>query len=786
MSRKQRLNVQALESREVPATDLAYALQLTGLPATSVTRIVADPIGNSYVTGSFSGTIDLNPDPKVEAKFTAHGATDLFVAKYGIKGQLVWAKTLAGGANETAADLALDGIGNVYVGGTFTGAVDFNPAPNVAAVTRATNGGSAFVWKLDFAGNFVGARTIAGVSSITNIAVDTRGNILSTGQFTGTADFNPSATATANLITTNTAGSSFLWKLDQTGAFTWAKAFHTTGTIQTSAVALDGNGFAYLAGRFTGTADLDPSDTGKAQTAAGTNWTPFVTKIGFLGNYVWGATLQTTTAVTGAPNAITAMGIDGIGNVYAAGTFAGTLDFNPGTGTHTLSSASSNADAFAWKLGYNGTLGFARRFGGTNAESVSDMFVDKAGQMYLTGTYTGVADFDPSGSVANLTSGAGVLDAYVVKLNMNGNLAWTRSLGGGLSTTRPTGIFADGAGNMYVSGTVYGTGDFDPSNAKLLIQGNTGAGFIVKLSPAIDSPIKPVNSPPTSISAGGPYTIDEGQGLTVKASAVDPEGKPLIYNWDLNNDGIFGDAFGWKVVLTPAQMLALGLTDGTATPRTIKVRFNDGINLPVVASGTLTIKNLPPTAKIIAPLKGVEGVRPQVNYKAVSDPSRRDLNIGMKASWDFNDDGVWDLGDGATYAGSIAGAQKIPLSFVADSGPLAVRVRMFDKDGGWSEATATILLEEAAPTATFSMIGTPRVGGPVTFAFSQQKDAPADKAAGFRYGFDFNNDGVFEVQKTQPQATISFPAIGTYAIHGTIIDQDGTYSVYELVVNVMF
>jgi hypothetical protein len=786
MPRTHRLNVQQLETREVPAGDLAYALQLTGLAPSSLTRVVADPIGNVYVAGNFTGTIDLNPDPKVTSALASRGGTDVFVAKYSNAGQLLWKRQLGGKANDTVADLALDGIANVYVGGTFTGAVDFNPDPQVNAVATAATGGAGYLWKLGYNGDFLMARTIAGQSSITNIAVDGPGRILATGQFNGTTDFNPSPTVTANLTTSNPAGSSFLWKLDQGGTFVWARAFTTTGTIQTSALSMDGNGSAYLAGRFTGTVDLNPSDTAKDQYAAGSNWTPFVTKLNPNGDYLWGKTLQTTKAVTGAPTNISALSIDGAGNVYTAGVFAGTVDFDPGSGTLNVASVNNAADGFVWKLNGDGSLNYARAFGGKNAESVSDLAVDSSGLVYVTGAFTGVADFDPSASgVANLVSGSGVSDTFVLKLNRAGNLTYVRALGGGNSTTRGSGIFADGVGNIYLTGNIVGTGDFNPGDPINAMAGGTGSGYITKLSPAITSPATPTNQPATGISAGGPYVINEGDGITLKATGSDPEGKKLVFNWDVNGDGVFGDAMGQKVVLTWAQLKALGIKDGTNVARKIQVRVGDGVNLPVLATGSLTINNIAPVAKIFLPATASEGVRPKVSFKIISEFSPKDVNAGFRASWDFNDDGVWDLGDGATYAGSVVGAQKIPLSFVDDSGPLAIHVRVFDKDGGYTDSTGTLLLKELPPTAMFSMVGAPRVGSPATFLFSNQNDSPADKLAGFKYAFDFNNDGVFEVQTTKPRATMVFPGRGTYVVNAAIIDKDGTFNVYQLTINVL-
>jgi hypothetical protein len=481
---------------------------------------------------------------------------------------------------------------------------------------------------------------------------------------------------------------------------------------------------------------------------------------------------------------MTGIAVDAIGNVYAAGTFAGVADFDPGTGNNLLTSAGNSVDGFAWKLDPSGALLYARRFGGTNAETVSDLSLHPSGNLYLTGTFTGIADFDPGSAVVNLGSGAGAADGYVMNLSPTGALVYARSLGGGASTTQPAGIFADAGGNMYVTGGFSGKADFEPANAIYAVNGGNGSGFVAKLMPTVGTSKGPKNLPPTSVSAGGPYVFLEGNGLSVKATATDPEGQPLTYTWDLNGDGIFGDAVGAKVVLTPLQMGALGLGDGTSLPRTIKVRVLDGVNLAVEVAATMTIQDVPPTVKLVAPTSAVEGVRPTISYTVISDPSSKDMKAGMKASWDFNDDGVWDVGDGSSYAGSVAGAVKIPAQFVADSGPLAIRVRVFDKDGAYTEKTTTIVVAEKAPTAKLVLASPATVGNPTTFQFTNPVDGPADVNAGFTYSFDLNGDGVYETTGKSPQASTVFPTVGTYTVKGKITDQDGAFTEYTLTVNV--
>ncbi|HEY2910216.1 MAG TPA: hypothetical protein VGI99_08215, partial [Gemmataceae bacterium] len=575
MTPTNRLRLETLEPREVPA-DLAYALSLTGLPANAVTHVVADGAGDVYVTGTFSSKIDLDPAPNAAFNLTPRGGTDVFVAKYDLDGQFLWADTLKGLADESSARIALDGIGNVYVAGTFSGAVDFNPDPNSAATLTAASGGSAFIWKLDPDGNLVMARMVGGTSAVTGMAVDPAGNVVVGGTFQGSADFNPDPNVDADLVAARADGAAFVWKLDPTGALLFADAVQTSGTMVPAAVAVEASGYTYLSGTFTGTADLDPSDAGKAQVAAGSNATPFVIKLAGDGTYLWSETIRTVTAVSGKTNAVGGLAIDGIGNVYVAGTFAGVLDFDPGANTSNLTSASNSVDGFAWKLDAGGAMLYARRFGGAHDETLTDLSVDQMGNLYTTGTFTGIADFDPSSAVANLGSGAGPADSYLLKLDPTGNLVYTRSLGGGASTTQATGILADNAGNMYVTGAFSGRADFDPANAVTVMNGGVnGAGFVAKIAPSPLAPKSPNNLPPTNADAGGPYVFLENNGLKVKASADDPEGKKLVYSWDLNGDGYFGDAIGAKVVLNPLQMGALALGDGTSVPRTIKVRILD-------------------------------------------------------------------------------------------------------------------------------------------------------------------------------------------------------------------
>jgi hypothetical protein len=121
--------------------------------------------------------------------------------------------------------------------------------------------------------------------------------------------------------------------------------------------------------------------------------------------------------------------VDAAGDTYTAGAFEDTLDFDPGPGVFKLVAAGS-VDAFVTKLDASGNLVWAKKIGsGTLQESGSSIALDSFGNIYISGTFRGTADFDPGSGTFNLTS-AGANDIFVSKLDAMGNLVWARRMGG--------------------------------------------------------------------------------------------------------------------------------------------------------------------------------------------------------------------------------------------------------------------------------------------------------------------------------------------------------------------
>jgi hypothetical protein len=392
----------------------------------------------------------------------------------------VWARGLGGTpfAYDFGEAVAVDAGGNVYTVGTFHGTVDFDPGPGTYNLTAVGGGGEVFISKLDNDGNFVWARQLGGTSHDAGlaVAVDAGGNVYSTGVFYGTADFDPGP-GTYNLTPAG-ANDLFISKLDNGGNFVWARGMggssFDVGSYDVGyAVAVDAGGSVYTAGVFSGTADFDPGPGTYNLTSAGGN-DGFVSKLDNGGNFVWARQLGGSSGDYGL-----AVAVDAGGNVYTTGTFAGTADFDPGGGTHNLTSA-GDYDIFISKLDNAGNFVWARGLGEISLDQGQAVAVDAGGNVYTVGDFRGTVDFDPGPGTYNLTS-AGTDDVFISKLDNDGNFVWAGQLGG-IFSDAGIGVAVDAGGNVYTTGYFSNAVDFDPGPGTYnLTSAGEGDVFISKL-----------------------------------------------------------------------------------------------------------------------------------------------------------------------------------------------------------------------------------------------------------------------------------------------------------------
>jgi len=155
--------------------------------------IAVDVNGDVLVTGYFQGTVDFGGET-----LTTAGAEDIFVAKFsGVDGAHLWSERFGGTDNDYGVGIAVDGSANVLVTGYFAGTVNFGGGGLTSAggydifVVKFSGVDGAHLWSKRF-----GSTDNDGGLGL---AADGSGNVLVTGSFQGTVDFDGDVLTSAGL-----------------------------------------------------------------------------------------------------------------------------------------------------------------------------------------------------------------------------------------------------------------------------------------------------------------------------------------------------------------------------------------------------------------------------------------------------------------------------------------------------------------------------------------------------------------------------------------------------------
>lgn len=370
----------------------------------------------------------------------------------------LWAKNIGSTGTDYGQSIAVDDSGNSYITGYFNGTADFNPDTGTANLT-SFGLDDIFFAKYDANGNYLWAKSIggSGYDRGTNILVDGSGNILVTGFFYVTVDFDPD-TGNASLASVGYSDI-FFAKYDANGNYLWAKSIGSTADDWSNSIAVNRSGNVYITGAFNDTADFDPG-AGTANLISMGFFNIFFAKYDANGNYLWAKSIGSTS--NGYGNSITVDPSSPDGNIYITGNFYGTADFDPGTATVNLMSVGLY-DIFLAKYDANGNYLWAKGVGSTGDDIGYGIAMDNSRNSYITGYFYNTADFDPDTGTSNLTS-VGSEDIFFAKYDTNGNYLWAKSVGStgsDISYSIAVNPYLPG-GNFYITGYFGGTSDFDP------------------------------------------------------------------------------------------------------------------------------------------------------------------------------------------------------------------------------------------------------------------------------------------------------------------------------------
>ena len=359
-------------------------------------------------------------------------------------------KQIGSAGDDISSGITFDKTGNLFITGYFSGSVDFDPGSGTNILATSSSFSDVFVLKMDTNGNHIWAKKIGGEAGdgVFAISLDNDDNILLSGNFWETADFDPGP-GLQNLTALSNADN-FILKLTHDGDFIWVKQIGgPLVAIQPFSLKTDKNNNVISAGHFDGgTCDFDPGTTTNNFTSIN-GYTGYVLKLDANGNFVW------VSHFTGNISQvyIKAISVTGNGNIYAAGNFNGTVDFDPGTGVYNLSSTESGMEIkldsngnFAWvknldqqascvvsdseessfvgeagtrslsKIDKDGNVNWKLSFENTVANSFSTIYADNLKNIYVAGWFGGTSDFAPGAETYNLTSVA-ASDIFIQKLS---------------------------------------------------------------------------------------------------------------------------------------------------------------------------------------------------------------------------------------------------------------------------------------------------------------------------------------------------------------------------------
>lgn len=393
-------------------------------------RVVVDGSGASFLVGSFSVSLQLDPMNNLMSA----GGSDIFVARFDPNGILLWAKRFgSAGTFEQASSAAIDSAGNVVVTGYFDGSVNFG-----GATLTSAGGLDMFVAKLDKNGNHMWSNRYGSTAQQfgVDVAVDPMDNVLLLAKGFNTMDFG------GGVLTSAGSTDVFVTKLTSAGSHLWSKRFGNAGDDDAVSIGSDMAGDVIFGGSLNGAADFG----GGVLTSAGGS-DAYAVKLDPSGGHLWSKRYG-----DGANQAMSGVAIDGNGNVLLTGGFEGSINFGGGA-----LNSQSGYDLFVAKLDPSGNTTFAKRYGaaGVTIESYS-VAAGPLGEVVFAGPVTGNIDFG-----GGVLSAGGNADAFIVRLDSSGNHLWSKRHGAALNQY-PRHVAVHSSGDVFVAGYFEGSMDVGP------------------------------------------------------------------------------------------------------------------------------------------------------------------------------------------------------------------------------------------------------------------------------------------------------------------------------------
>lgn len=348
-----------------------------------------------YITGEIEGYGNVISFENSPITITCIGDNDMFLAKYDLNGNILWAVSGGGFYNEKALGVAADNNGNVYICGYFTDTATYS------GTTIYGNGQRDIcIVKYDADGNFIWIRNAGsnGRDEAKAIKCDASGNIYITGMYSDGAVFGSSV-----LSAPPGYFNIFIAKYTTDGSLAWVKTAGGNYDDVAWSITMDNSNKIYITGEFNASAYFDDF---QLITAGQAN--VFVACYDDAGTALW-ATSAGGTLIDRARG----IGCDGT-NLYITGQFSMSANF----GDFTVTGVDSS-EIFIARLNNTGVFEWATAVGGPpdsveslSYESGNSIYVETSGNVYVTGSLLNGGTFGSTSFVPYSRS-----DVFIAKLS---------------------------------------------------------------------------------------------------------------------------------------------------------------------------------------------------------------------------------------------------------------------------------------------------------------------------------------------------------------------------------
>ncbi len=236
--------------------------------ANRVNSITLDDSGNPWVMGEFEGTVSISDDTN-SYSLTPVAQTDVYIASFDTNNGNVLSAESFGGDGNVYVDKIIKTQQGIAYAGNFQNTAKLDPS---GGVSYTSSGGlDAYIVQYDTANDtyehYILPSSGSFINSISDLHQDETNNILVSGEFQGSVDFDYSD---SDMIYTATGQESgFVLNLGTNFSFEDAFMYMSTNKAKSIQIETAGNDL-YINGYFDQTIDLDPFDGVDEYTHGGT------------------------------------------------------------------------------------------------------------------------------------------------------------------------------------------------------------------------------------------------------------------------------------------------------------------------------------------------------------------------------------------------------------------------------------------------------------------------------------------------------------------------------------